>query len=218
MLATENGSSFTAIPDMATATNQSTIAGYIDTEVGTIITHLTDIKGGTFSGATDSLEAIRNRGDAEWVTATGFSTHDAAAVVTAMQAAADDFKADVSGLATAAALTTVDTVVDSIKTVTDALPDSGALTSLAQASGVAVTSLSSAAITDVWSTDTLTESYAADGAAGTPAQILYLIQQAMTEFAIDGTTITIKKLNGTTTAATFTLDDGTTPTSRTRAT
>ena len=37
----------------------------------TLITHLTDIKGGTFSGATDSLEAIRDRGDAAWVTGAG---------------------------------------------------------------------------------------------------------------------------------------------------
>ena len=42
------------------------------------------------------------------------STHDAAAVVTAMQAAANDFKADVSGLATASALATVDSNVDAI--------------------------------------------------------------------------------------------------------
>ena len=40
----------------------------------TLLTHLTDIKGGTFSGATDSLEAIRNRGDTAWLTATGFAT------------------------------------------------------------------------------------------------------------------------------------------------
>jgi len=37
----------------------------------TLITHLTDIKGGTFSGATDSLEAIRDRGDAAWITGAG---------------------------------------------------------------------------------------------------------------------------------------------------
>lgn len=33
-----------------------------------IINHLTDIKGATFSGSTDSLEAIRNRGDVAWIT------------------------------------------------------------------------------------------------------------------------------------------------------
>lgn len=42
-----------------------------------------------------------------------------------------------SGLATAANLTTVDTVVDAIKAVTDLLPDAGALTSLATAANLA---------------------------------------------------------------------------------
>ena len=35
---------------------------------------LTAMKGATFAGATDSLEAIRDRGDAAWITATGFAT------------------------------------------------------------------------------------------------------------------------------------------------
>lgn len=34
----------------------------------------------TFSQANDALEALRDRGDAAWITATGFSTHDAAAI------------------------------------------------------------------------------------------------------------------------------------------
>lgn len=42
------------------------------TDTGTTLeTHLTDIKGATFSGATDSLEAIRDRGDAAWTTGAG---------------------------------------------------------------------------------------------------------------------------------------------------
>jgi hypothetical protein len=43
--------------DLATSANQTTI-----------INHLTDVKGATFSGSTDSLEAIRNRGDVAWIT------------------------------------------------------------------------------------------------------------------------------------------------------
>ena len=39
---------------------------------------LYEIQGATFSTGTDSLEALRNRGDAAWITATGFSTHSAA--------------------------------------------------------------------------------------------------------------------------------------------
>lgn len=40
----------------------------------------TEIKGATWAGGTDTLEAIRDRGDAAWITATGFSTHSAADV------------------------------------------------------------------------------------------------------------------------------------------
>lgn len=45
----------------------------------------TEIKGATWS-TTDTLEAIRDRGDAAWTTATGFSTHSAADVRTEMDA------------------------------------------------------------------------------------------------------------------------------------
>ncbi len=67
-------------------------------------------------------------------------------------------------------------------------------------------------------TAALTESYAADGAAATTAQLLYMLWAALSEFGISGTTISCKKLDGATEAMTFTLDDATNPTSRTRAT
>jgi len=82
---------------------------------------------------------------------------------------------------------------------------------------VAVNSLTSAAITDVWSTDALVEAYANDGSAGTAAQMLYMLWAAVNEFNISGTTITAKKLDGSTTAMTWTLDSASSPTSRTRA-
>ncbi len=62
------------------------------------------------------------------------------------------------------------------------------------------------------------QSYAADGAVPTLSQCLYLIQQSIGDFSISGTTLTVNKLDGTTAAATYTLDDAVTPTSRTRAT
>jgi hypothetical protein len=71
---------------------------------------------------------------------------------------------------------------------------------------------------DALFTRQLTESYAADGAAPTVAQALMLIQQMLGDFAITGTTLTVKRVDGSTSAATFTLNDGTTPTSITRAT
>ena len=67
-------------------------------------------------------------------------------------------------------------------------------------------------------TTQMTEAYAADGVAPTLAQSLFLIQQALTEVAIVSTTETIKKLDGSTAAATLTLDDASSPTSKTRAT
>lgn len=65
---------------------------------------LTAMKGATFSGATDSLEAIRNRGDAEWITATGFAT----------STKQDSMETTLDAAATAAALATVDTEVGQI--------------------------------------------------------------------------------------------------------
>lgn len=44
----------------------------------------TEIKGATWSSVTDTLEAIRDRGDSAWITATGFSTLDAADIRTAV--------------------------------------------------------------------------------------------------------------------------------------
>ncbi len=78
--------------------------------------------------------------------------------------------------------------------------------------------IGAAAVADIFSTTALTEAYAADAATGTPAQLLYEILQSLTEFAIADTTITVKKRDGSTTAATFTIDSATAPTSRTRAT
>ncbi|HJQ65354.1 MAG TPA: hypothetical protein VJ816_03200, partial [Gemmatimonadales bacterium] len=76
--------------------------------------------------------------------------------------------------------------------------------------------LSSTGVGDILTT-ALTESYAADGAAATLTQLLYLIQQLAAEKSISGTTMTVKKLDGSTTAATFTLNSATTPTAITRA-
>ncbi len=79
-----------------------------------------------------------------------------------------------------------------------------------------ISALNDVSVADIL-TSQMTEAYAADGTAPTLAQALFLIQQMLGDFSISGTTLTVKKLDGSTTAATFTLDDGTTPTSLTRA-
>ena len=69
---------------------------------------------------------------------------------------------------------------------------------------------------DALYTRALTESYAADGSPPTVAQALFAIQQFLQEKATSGTALTIKKLDGSTTAMTFLLNDSTNPTSITR--
>ena len=110
-----------------------------------------------------------------------------------------------AALATASALATVDTNVDSI------LVDTGTTIP------ASISALNDISVSDILTTQ-MTEAYAADGTAPTLAQAIFLIQQTIGDFAIAGTTITTKKLDGSATAATYTLDDGTNPTSRTRTT
>ena len=73
-----------------------------------------------------------------------------------------------------------------------------------------------AGLTALWTT-AQTESYASDGAAATPAQLLYMIYCTVGEFSIADTTITGKKVDGSTTAMTWTINSASSPTSRTRA-
>jgi len=61
------------------------------------------------------------------------------------------------------------------------------------------------------------DSYAADGAQPTIEQALLAVLQFLQERAVSGTTVTVRKPDGTTEAMTFTLDDGTNPTSITRS-
>jgi len=74
-----------------------------------------------------------------------------------------------------------------------------------------------AAITTALTT-ALTEGYRSTGATGSVRDLLYEILQNITEFGISGTTKTVKKLDGSTTAKTYTLDSSTDPTSITETT
>lgn len=82
---------------------------------------------------------------------------------------------------------------------------------------ISAASLSTGAIDKMFTTQ-LTEAYAADNVDPTIAQALFLIQQNVQEFSITGTVLTVKQIDGSTTAATYTLDSASDPTSRTRAT
>jgi len=118
--------------------------------------------------------------------------------------------------ATAASLATAQTDLDTI-TGTDGVTLATAQALYApnvvvpDAAGVAPT------VAEILTT-AMTESYAADGVAPTLAQAVFAIQQFLQERSTATTTVTVKKLDGSTSAMTFTLDDATTPTSITRAT
>lgn len=118
---------------VALATTTNITAGTITTvtnltnlpATGALEATLTAMKGATFSGATDSLEAIRDRGDAAWITATGFALAsvctearlaelDAANLPATTDAILTDTGTTLDGL-----VTTIDTVVDAIKVQTD---------------------------------------------------------------------------------------------------
>jgi hypothetical protein len=98
----------------------------------------------------------------------------------------------------------------------------GAITASAIATdAIGAAELAADAVTEIVAgvlTSAMTEAYPTDGSTMTVAQALYLIAQSIGEFSVSGTTVTVKKVDGTTTAATYTLDSSTAPTSRTRAT
>jgi len=79
-----------------------------------------------------------------------------------------------------------------------------------------ISGLNDLSAAEVW-TEQLVESYAADGVAPTATEALMLTQQFLTEFDITGTSYNVKRLDGTNSAATLTLNDSEEPTSITRS-
>jgi len=75
-----------------------------------------------------------------------------------------------------------------------------------------------AEVVDVVTVDVIADSVPADGSRPTLAQAAYMLTQFLTERAVSGLTMTVKKPDGTTALMTFTLNDAANPTSITRAT
>lgn len=177
------------------------------------------------AGAIDAAAIADNAIDAASIAANAITSAKIATdAIGAAQLAADAVTEIQSGLGTAAnqatiigyidtevaaILAAVDTEVAAIKAKTDNLPASPAAT------GDAMTL--SAAYDFAKGTAAMTEGYAADGAAASPVQLLYMIWSFLAEKNVSGTTLTVKRLDGSTTAMTFTLDNAT-PSALTRAT
>jgi len=117
----------------------------------------------------------------------------------------------------------VGSVTGAVGSVTGAVGSvsAGGITAASIATGaVDADALATDAVTEIVTailTTAMTESYNTDGAAPTLTQALMLVLQILSESSVAATTLTVKKLDGSTTAATFTLSDATTPTSITRA-
>lgn len=109
--------------------------------------------------------------------------------------------------------------LSTLTTYTGNTPQTGDSYARIGAAGAGLTSVGLGSAYDfAKGTVAVTESYNTDGSAPTPVQALMLILQMLTESSVATTTLTVKKLDGSTTAATMTLNSATAPTSITRTT
>lgn len=93
--------SISALNDISAADVATELATYDGPTNAEMVAAFTEIKGATWSSITDTLEAIRDRGDAAWITATGFSTLDAAGVRTAIGLASANLDTQLAAIPTA---------------------------------------------------------------------------------------------------------------------
>lgn len=314
----------TALADVNLDHLVGTATGIPAIPAGTYIDQMMDDGTAVYDRTTDSLQAIRDRGDAAWTTATGFSTLTQADVRTAVglasanldtqltaiddlldtevaaikaktdqltftsankvdatiqaagdlaQAAADKvwstaartltafgfsvtvgtnndktgYSLSAAGIqaiwdALTAALTTAGSIgkllVDNVNATISSRSSHTAAdvwavatrlltagTNIVLAKGVGVTGFNdlsaaqiNAEVVDVVSVDTIADSVAADGSRPTINQALLMVTRFLLEKQVAGTTVTVKKEDGSTTSFTLTLDSGVTPTSITRIT
>jgi len=204
-----------ALPDSGALSSLATSSALatVDSNVDSILTDTGTTLPSTLSTIDTVVDSIKSVTDALPDSGALSSLATASALAT-VDGNVDSILVD-TGTTLPATLSTLEGKVDTVDTVVDSI-------SSTLSSGVTVASISDGAIgadaaADIWSTTAVAESYASDGSTGTPAQLLYMIQQATTEFAISGTSLTVKRVDGSTTAGVWTLDDASAPTSRTRA-
>jgi hypothetical protein len=182
---------------------------------------------------TDTADLQANQGN--WLTATGFATHSAAdvwAVATRVLTANTNLN-DPTAAAVADAVwdeaiaghvgagsfgLQLDATVSSRMPTTHLAATAGKLDGVALADTtttntdmVAEAPTAGQVATAVLTTQ-MTESYAANGVAPTLAEAQFAIHQALMQFGISGTALTVRKLDDATTAFVVTLDSSTAPT------
>lgn len=201
-----------ATPSLATAAALSAVDGKIDTIDGNVDAILEDTST-TLQAELDGIQAATEDIQSRLPAALVSGRIDAsvggmqANTVTAAALASDAVTEIQSGLATASALTTVDTVVDSIKAVTDALPDAlatvdGNVDAILEDTGTTIPGLIAGLPGDILDLANGVET------SITPRQALRLILAAAAG-KISGagtTTITIRNVGDTKTRITATTD------------
>jgi len=176
-----------------------------------------------YVNTTESLQALRDRGDSAWTTGGGGSAPTVAQIRAEMDSNSTklaDIVADTNELQTDWANGgRLDLIVDGILADTAEIGSAGAGLSAVPWNSSwdsEVQSECADALTAHWGA-TLTEAYANDNAAATPAQLLYMIYSACSQFTVSGTDVNCYGLDGSTVKMKFTLDDATSPTERKRA-
>lgn len=197
-LGTADDAMLTAIGDLPTNAELATALGTADDAVLAAV------------AALNNLSAAQVRTEL----ATELARIDVAVSTRASQTSADDLPTNAE-LATA--LATADDAVLAAITALNNLSAAQVRTELTTELGRIDAAVSTRATPAQILTTALTEAYAADGASPTLSQLLFLLLAVLTEASVVTTTMTAKKLDGSTPAATFTLDDATNPTSITRA-
>lgn len=192
----------------ASQTSVDTIDDFLDTEIAAILADTNELQGDwTNGGRLDLiLDAILDDTDLIDDGTSGLAkiATDVAAILvdtgTTLQAELDGIQADTEDIQSRLPAALVGGRID------------------ATVDGTGMEAGATAAIVAAVFTTAMTESYRSAGAAGTLAQYVHEIIAHLGEFAISGTTKTTKRLDGSTTAKTYTLDDDTSPTSITEAT
>ena len=178
-----------------------------------VIGHLAD-NGAGFDRTTDSLEALRDNTGTAGAGLTAIDLPDQTMNITGNLSGS-------VGSVTGAVGSVTGNVGGNVTGSVGSVATGGIAAASFAASAVNAAALATDAVTEIVSavlTTAMTESYNTDGAAPTLTQALCVIMQTLTEASTSGTTMTVKKLDGSTTALTITLNDASTPTSITRAT
>ena len=166
-------------------------------------------------GATNMLPIVLE------IQLTGFDLQDATGTGLTALAGASAVTASAIRTALGLASANLDTQLDALPTASEVRVEMDANSTKLANLDATVTSRATPAqvLTQVQTANTtaVAESYAANGQAATPNQLLYMIYSLLANKAIVSTTLTAKKLDGSTSAMTFTLDSATAPTSVARA-